>query len=255
MRKLLIKAAPDGRAMLNLACGTKMDWRWNNLDFSPYAFLVSHPILISVLRHTKLLSAQRAQRLSMVDPQVICWDLRKGIPFALNSFDVVYHSHFLEHVPKEQAGVVLKECWRVLKPGGIIRVVVPDLEVLARRYLASLQALEAGLAAAQELHQKAIDSLFDQMVRTKATGSGEQKPFVAALERKIRGGADATGELHRWMYDKHSLSELLGKAGFKQMTVQVPTGSGIKGWQDFQLDINQDGSPHHPNSLYLEGGK
>src|SRR5258706_10843656 len=107
LRTLPIKALPDGRTMLNLACGAKMDWRWNNLDFSPYAFLVSHPVLNSVLRQSKLLSAQRTQRLSMVDPQVICWDLRKGIPFATNSFDVVYHSHFLEHVPKEHALGVL----------------------------------------------------------------------------------------------------------------------------------------------------
>jgi hypothetical protein len=40
-----IKRDPSGYALLNLACGTKTDYSWNNLDFSPYATLKRHPMM------------------------------------------------------------------------------------------------------------------------------------------------------------------------------------------------------------------
>ena len=84
--------------MLNLACGTRMHHGWNNLDFSPYARLAHRPRLTSMLKAFGMLSNERLKRLAEVDPEIIAWDLRKGIPFAPNTFDVVYHSHFLEHI-------------------------------------------------------------------------------------------------------------------------------------------------------------
>jgi predicted SAM-dependent methyltransferase len=54
----------------------------------------------------------------------------------------VYYSHLLEHFPKHEAQGFTQECYRVLKPRGIIRVAVPDLERIARMYL---QALERAL--------------------------------------------------------------------------------------------------------------
>src|SRR4051812_49262715 len=112
-----IKRLADGRAMLNLACGTKMDWGWNNLDFSPYALLARKEWLARGLKAAGLLSGERQDRLRQTDPSIIRWDLRKGIPFEANVFDVVYHSHFLEHIDPQFAPPLLKECHRVLKPG------------------------------------------------------------------------------------------------------------------------------------------
>ena len=48
---------------------------------------------------------------------------------------MVYSSHFLEHIPRDQVAPFLQECWRILKPGGVLRIVVPDLENLCRIYL------------------------------------------------------------------------------------------------------------------------
>src|SRR5262245_57859715 len=124
------KRLPDGRAMLNLGCGYKMNWTWTNIDFSAYARLIHHPLLIRFLRGVGFLSQQRSVRLGMIDPQIVLWDLRRGIPFGSETFSVVYSSHFLEHLEQNAAKRLLEECHRVLHPGGIVRIVVPDLEII-----------------------------------------------------------------------------------------------------------------------------
>src|SRR6266576_6947071 len=93
---------------LNLGCGTRFHPEWTNID------------------------------VGYVNPHVQIHDVRKGLPFLDDTFDVVYHSHLLEHLPRESALPFSQECYRVLKRGGIIRVAVPDLERIARLYLQTL---------------------------------------------------------------------------------------------------------------------
>ncbi|MGF1587860.1 MAG: methyltransferase domain-containing protein [Pleurocapsa sp.] len=57
---------------------------------------------------------------------VIAYDLRQKIPFEDNTFELVYHSHLLEHFPKPMAESFIKECCRVLRPQGILRVYGSD---------------------------------------------------------------------------------------------------------------------------------
>jgi predicted SAM-dependent methyltransferase len=85
-------------------------------------------------------------------------NLLKGVPFADNSVDVVYHSHVLEHFWDTDGLSFMKECFRVLKPNGIIRVVVPDLEQIVRVYLTNL---EAGLKAEPLANEKHKWSLLE----------------------------------------------------------------------------------------------
>ena len=72
-------------------------------------------------------------------PDVMAYNLLKGIPFSDNHFEVVYHAQVLEHSPKDDAPGFIKECFRVLKPGGVIRIVVPDLEGIVTEYLKYLK--------------------------------------------------------------------------------------------------------------------
>jgi predicted SAM-dependent methyltransferase len=69
------------------------------------------------------------------DKSVITHNLKNGIPFSDETFDLVYHSHVFEHIPKSDADFFISECVRVLRPGGVLRVVIPDLEQIALNYL------------------------------------------------------------------------------------------------------------------------
>src|SRR5215203_2408233 len=95
--------------MLNIGCGTKMHTAWTNLDFSPYALLAHHPVAAAWLHDRGVLSKGRYDRLAGVDREIVRWDTRRGLPSAVNTFDVVYHSHFLEHVDREAVPPLLRE--------------------------------------------------------------------------------------------------------------------------------------------------
>ena len=103
---------------------------------------------------------------------VIAHNLLDGVPFSENTFDLVYHSHVLEHMTKADGANFLAECLRVLKPGGVLRVAVPDLEQIVRHYL---RLLEIGLTdpdddtARNDYHWILLE-LFDQAARNRSGG-------------------------------------------------------------------------------------
>lgn len=245
----------DGRLMLNLGCGSRMNWRWNNLDFSPIAILAHHKLIAKSLKRIGFLEVERYERLLKVDPEIIVWDLRKGIPFDDETFDTVYHSHLLEHIDREFAPSFLRECYRVLKSGGILRAVVPDLQIIVNNYVSSVSKLETGHRLALVDHQRSTNKLFAQMVRKEPSGIIKQPPFVRIVERFLRRDATKAGEIHHWMYDRYSLSDLLLSVGFRDIQVEQPSTSRIKNWSHFNLDTNEDASIHAPDSLYVEGVK
>ncbi|MGA7937806.1 MAG: methyltransferase domain-containing protein, partial [Kovacikia sp.] len=98
------------------------------------------------------------------------YNLRQGIPFEDKSFDVIYHSHVLEHFNKREAQQFLGECHRVLRPRGIIRIAVPDLEQIAQLYL---KAVEEAIKGSQEWaanHEWLMLEMYDQTVRNHSGG-------------------------------------------------------------------------------------
>lgn len=135
---------------LNLGCGNRYHKSWVNIDF-------------------------RA-----AGDDVIEHNLLKGIPFPANEFDFVYHSHVLEHFSKAEAPLFLKECYRVLKPGGFIRVAVPDLEQITKHYLKSLEKALAGDSSAAENYEWMMLELYDQAVRTSS--GGEMAAYLSRPE-------------------------------------------------------------------------
>lgn len=103
-------------------------------------------------------------------PKVRRHDLRSGIPFPDGSFDVVYHSHVLEHFSRSAGLKFLGECHRVLKGGGILRVAVPDLECIARLYLDSLEDARRGVTGARDNYDWMVLEMYDQTVRERTGG-------------------------------------------------------------------------------------
>ncbi len=125
---------------LNIGCGSRFHPAWTNIDANP------------------------------ISPNVQFHDCRAGLPFPDHSFDVVYHSHVLEHFAKTEAPRFVQECFRALRPGGIIRVAVPDLESLARLYLFAIDKAAGGDTQWQHNYDWLMLELYDQTVRNRSGG-------------------------------------------------------------------------------------
>lgn len=130
---------------LNLGCGGhySVKQEWTNLDF-----------------------VSRGQ-------EVIGHNLLKGIPFGDNEFDLVYHSHVLEHFSKEDGEKFISECIRVLKAGGTLRIAIPDLERIAREYLKYMEmgVQDPGNNMVKANYDWMLLEMYDQTVRNKTGGN------------------------------------------------------------------------------------
>lgn len=73
----------------------------------------------------------------------VCADLSAGLPFRDQCADFMHSEDFIDQLTLEQAAGFLRECHRILKPGGVIRVLTPDVEQLADLYLHRPEALKA----------------------------------------------------------------------------------------------------------------
>jgi predicted SAM-dependent methyltransferase len=111
---------------------------------------------------------------------VIAHNLRHGLPFRDNSFEVVYHSHVLEHLPKSDAPAFLSECFRVLRPQGVMRVVIPDLEAICRLYLTAIDKATAGSQEWAHHYNWLLLEMYDQCVRHHS--GGEMLAYLAQTE-------------------------------------------------------------------------
>lgn len=248
------------RRLLNLGCGQTFHEDWVNVDFRPQP------------------------------PRVVGYDLSLGVPFPDDLFDVVYHSHIIEHFPRATAAAFLLECWRVLRPGGILRLAAPDLEGAARAYLQALEAARLGEPEADARHEWMTVELVDQLARHHS--GGEMLEFwrrdpVPALDFVLeRMGAQAresilalrqapkpaprqdadispqevgrfrlSGECHQWMYDSHSLGRLLVAAGFEAVRPVAASESDIPDFGRYHLDVEADGGVRKPDSFFLEARK
>lgn len=234
--------------ILNLGCGTKTSPRATNVDWSIQSRLRRNPV---GRRLAPLLLNEERRKLFLSMDDVVVHDLRKGIPASDASVDAVYHSHVLEHIDRDAVPVFFSEIVRVLRPGGVHRVVVPDLERYARDYLHSL---ERGLddAQARARHDASVSQMILQMVRREASGTSHQAPLQRRLENLLLGDARKRGETHMWMWDMVNLPEALTLAGFRDVRILDWQTSRIPDWNQLDLDKGPDGGEYKPESLYVE---
>lgn len=121
-----------GVVKANLGCGLSVVPQWINIDGSLNALFatfpkITHRFVYRLTGARRYYSETEYCRL-LADHRFVHHDLAHGIPLANQSVDYLYSSHFLEHLTREQADFLLRESFRVLKPGGTLRIVVPDLE-------------------------------------------------------------------------------------------------------------------------------
>ena len=178
---------PTGAVALNLGCGLSIAPGWINIDNSPNARLARYPWIRWTLWKLGVLS-DRHYSVGWSD-SILTYDLKKKLPYKDSSVDYVYTSHFLEHLELEDSRRLMSEVFRILKPGGIVRVVIPDLALGAREYVNAITANRDDANAANEF----VDWL--QLNRTELR------------------------DPHLWMYDAGSLGALLTRAGFSNVVV------------------------------------
>lgn len=240
--------------ILNLGCGvqTSDSTFVQNIDWSVY-LRIRQSTLLRFLAKPFMVGARKA-RFDTLPKNIIVHDLRHGIPAEANSVDAVYHSHFLEHIDRASVPGFFDEVLRVLKPGGVHRIVVPDLHYLCKEYMQNFNKCDES-DEALEAHDSFVSEILEQCVRKEAYGSSLQSTWRRRLENLIMGDARARGETHQWMYDKYNLDRILRDSGFSIIGEMTYSTSKITGWEDYGLDVLADGSQYKPGSLYFEAVK
>jgi predicted SAM-dependent methyltransferase len=248
---------------VNVGCGQRFHPDWINLDGDP------------------------------VSAGIRRYDCREKLPLEDASVDAVYSSHVIEHLPREVARRFVRDVFRVLKSGGILRLATPDLEVLAFEYLRNLYRACDGDLEARDRHEWLVIELFDQFSRDTPGGlmleywkqnpmpcedyvlermGQEAKNFLSSYRSRPSSNAmcetepqppidvEAASQVlwferHRWLYDRLSLARLLAAIGFREVAVSAHNKSKIPSFEIYHLDALEDGSIRKPDSFFIEGVK
>lgn len=228
------RAAGSGGAVagrsrkLHLGCGLVTPQSWLNVDGSLNARLGRYPFVRSIAR-TVGLTDSKAQ----FDKSVYGHDLRKPLPWSAGSFTGIYASHLFEHMYVDEVQRLLKECLRVLEPGGALRVVVPDLAVLIQGYVTG---------KFPEWTQDHIkDAPRADMFITGILMRDPAAPRGGLVKRIYHSMFDFHS--HKWMYDGASMTQRFIDAGFKDVRVMGYGESRIDGILDVEREIRvKDGA-------------
>lgn len=177
--------------LVNVGCGMSPIKGWANFDNSLSVRIKANRLLCRLL-----LTAAQRNFAHVAREAGIQWANATALPLPDCSTDVLYSSHMLEHLTREAAALFLQEAHRVLKVGGIIRLSVPDLRVLAEEYLSTGDA-----------------NCFVDRTLLAVNANG----FKSRLRLFLAGNRE-----HNWMYDGASLCELLQSHNFSSPHVLPP---------------------------------
>lgn len=181
-----------GGKQLHLGCGELVGPSWTNVDGSPNVILDNHILLKWLLFPFLPRSAGRRKF-----ETVRYFDLRKRWEFRDGEFDAVYSSHFFEHLSLKDGEHVLRETFRVLKPGGVVRFLLPTVEAEVEEYLRRKRAGDT--LAATDLAQSL--NIFED----EPKGSWWYRLYFRLYNKNS----------HKMLYDESSLRFYFQTAGFK----------------------------------------
>jgi SAM-dependent methyltransferase len=155
---------------------------WLNTDVTPHLLVARVPGLAWLLHRAGVIGPERyAAHRSGAFRRLSYLDVTRPFRYDDDTFEAVYASHLLEHLDPGVAERCLQEVRRVLRPGGVVRLAVPDLDQVVAQY-----------------------------------DPGDPNPFLAGLYH-AHSGRRSTNSLHRWMYNAFSLEELLRRVGFRHV--------------------------------------
>ena len=213
------------RLRVNVGCGQTPTPGWKNFDNSLSVRFARIPLLPDLLHKLRFLDTSQYQFIRCARENHIKYgDATKGLPIKGGSVDVVYSSHMLEHLDRNAADGFLKEAFRVLRPGGVIRIAVPDIKKQVAQY-----------------HESGDADAF-----VEATNLCVPRP--RSLAQRLRLLLVGTRH-HQWMYDGNSLSGLLQKHGF--VKTEVLRAGQTRICNHAPLDLQERSS----ESVYVEAEK
>lgn len=160
------------------------------------------------------------------------WDITRGLPFKDQTVEMIFSSHFLEHLTYLESKRFLKECYRVLKKGGKIRLVVPDLDIYIDRYI------------------KRDETFFrnEYIIGGKWLGN-----LTDTFSQLFYSAPEFSNKCHKYCYNYENLSYRLKEAGFTRVT---RSGHMSSQWSEFNQPVFDSSNPEVPFlSLYVEAEK
>ncbi len=210
---------------INIGCGMTPTPGWTNYDNSISVHLARFPLAGRILRGVGFLNAQQSDFTDFCHKHDIRWaHAVRHIPESASSVDIVYSSHMFEHLDRTEAETFLAEVMRVLRPGGTLRLVLPDLRVRVDAYLSSGDG--------------------DRFVASLDICQGRPRTLKDRLQAAILGHRG-----HLWMYDEQSLSGILAKAGFVEVRPCKPGETTIRDPGSLSLREREG------RSIYVEAKK
>ncbi|MBP0020683.1 MAG: methyltransferase domain-containing protein [Cyanobacteria bacterium SBLK] len=209
---------------LHIGCGLVIAEGWKNIDASPSLRLVKLPIigrfLIPIFN------------LPEWSPNAQYGNIVKGLDITPNSCDLIYASHVLEHLSIIDFHLAMERIFSYLKPHGIFRAVVPDLEHLINIYIRERKEEKGASEAAINFM---TNSLVGHWGTRKSVGDRLREMF--------------SNNRHQWMWDEPSLKEAFFEHGFTDVR-----GCQYQEWRDDRF-----ASVEHPanfeNAICIEGIK
>lgn len=201
---------------LNLGCGGQVLDGWINVDYALGARLMKIPFFRAINQRLRLFDLDW-------NDKIFLHNLTKPFPWKSGSVDVTYSSHTLEHMSREEGRQFLSECFRVLRPGGVIRIIVPDLRWYVDDYI-------NGKIKAEDFLEK-LDVLY---LSSPNAFKSKMAPFIQFP--------------HKCMYDNERLVAVLQDIGF-DASVRAPFDSEIDDIRQIEIGGRTD------NAVVVEGRK
>jgi SAM-dependent methyltransferase len=146
------------------------------------------------------------------------WDFRRRLPFADGSVERIYSSHFLEHLTFTQGQQHLKECHRVLVPGGTLSVCVPS----ARPYLEAY-------CSGKPLDYKTWIKYEPAWNDTTPIDVVNYAAYMDEVNFIVLKHAS-----HQYMFDEENLLKVLEKAGFRNVRPREFDPALDLEWRDYE---------------------
>jgi predicted SAM-dependent methyltransferase len=215
---------------LNLGCGSVRPKGWINTDSSLNANMQKIPFIGKKI-------AKLFNPVEYDSENFVYMNLNKKWNYRDNSIDVVYASHLFEHLTIASAKLFLAESYRTLKPGGVIRIVVPDLYKISKKYISEYE---------NSTYENTSTEFIMWAINMHRDGQYGNIGFFKKLILEWQGYPHQ----HKFMYDEKSLTKLFERSNFKNIQ------SLTYGNSSYIDEINEvEGTKESYLSVYIEAKK